>query len=227
MAKNEARRQKQLAKKKAKREEKRSQIARQTSHDPTIRLASAAAWPIVETLIPVDLWEQGIGNLILARRHPTGQIAAAVFLVDVWCLGSKNAYWNILPESEYRAQVRKLEKRGELQNAAPEYFAKLVHDAVEYAQSFGFPPHPDYRHARMLLQGIDASLCSEKFEFGKDGKPLYVAGPYDSEEKIKTIMHRLGEGRGEFIVPISPSEEIRALTEEQRKMIETEETEPE
>ena len=52
MSKNEARRQKQLAKKKSKRDDKRTQIARQTSDNPLIRLASAESWPIVASLVP-------------------------------------------------------------------------------------------------------------------------------------------------------------------------------
>jgi hypothetical protein len=208
MGKSEARRQKQLAKKKAKRDDKRTQLARQTSDDPTIRLAAAETWPIVESLVPENLWDEGIGNLFIARRHPNGQIACAVFLVDTYCLGAKNAYWKIIAESEYADSVKKANRVGRLEKVSPEYFAKLVHDAVEYAQSLGFPPHPDYRHARALLQGIDMSLCADTFEFGKDGKPFYVNGPYDSPEKMKVIAHRVRAAGGDFVLMGAPSPEM-------------------
>ncbi|MBI1832647.1 MAG: hypothetical protein HYR84_14500, partial [Planctomycetes bacterium] len=60
MSKNEARRQKQLAKKKAKRDAKRVQVARQHSDNPLIRLADAPTWPILAAWAPEDL-SDGMG----------------------------------------------------------------------------------------------------------------------------------------------------------------------
>jgi hypothetical protein len=199
MAKSEARRQKHLAKKKARREEKRTYLTQQNSANPLIRLAAAGAWPIVEALVPEDLWDDGIGNLFIARRQPSGRFAFAAFLLDMCCLGVKDTFWNIVAESEYYATRNEMERKlGRLNNVAPEYFAKLVFAAVDYAQSYGFPPHADYRHTRMLLQGIDPSLCPDTFEFGQDGRPFYYNGPNDSPERINTVLHRLEQVGGHY-----------------------------
>lgn len=213
MAKNEARRQKQLAKKKAKRMEKRSQLVRVNSDDPNIRLASAEKWPIVTALVPEDLWHRGMGQLILTRRHPDGRVACAVFLVDSYCLGVKDAFWKIMTESEYDDMLRKVQTSGgALDTVTPEHLAKLVYGAVDYAQALGIPPHPDYRHARMLLAGIDASQCPDIFEFGHEGKPYYIQGPHDSPEKVRSIMHRIKMANGHYLVSVSGSE-ARQLAE--------------
>ena len=66
MGSNEARRQKQLAKKKAKRNDKRAQIARETSKDPTIRLAGASDWPIMEAYVAASIWERVSSHLSTA-----------------------------------------------------------------------------------------------------------------------------------------------------------------
>jgi hypothetical protein len=109
--------------------------------------------------------------------------------------------WAIEPEGTYAGTIRKIEKAGgPMCKVAPEYLAKLVYAAVDYAQSFGFAPHPDYRHARMLLAGVDATQCQDEFVFGKDGKPLYFQGPHDSPAKVKTIMQRLADGRGHITI---------------------------
>jgi len=200
MSKSEARKQKQLARKKAKRDEKRSQLARRTSDNPLVRLAGAEAWPVVAAFVPEQLWEHGIGQLVLARRCPDGRIACAVYLVDTYCLGVKNAFWNLMSEWEYDKLVRNVSSKGRLMAVAPEALAKIVLESVAYAQSFGLPAHPDFRHARMLLAGIDASQCADTFHFGKDGKPLYINGPHDSPEKIKVIIQRLEASGGKFIV---------------------------
>ncbi len=209
MAKSEARRQKQLAKKKAKRTEKRSELARLTSDDPMVRLANAESWLIVESLVPVNLWDEGIGNIILTRRAPGGQFACAVFLVDVWCLGVKNAFWKVLNGSDYNKLLKQTAQHGELREVAPEYLAKLVLSSVDYAQALGCPPHPDYRAAKMLLAGIDPSLCPDTFEFGKDGKPYYYRGPHESLTKAKAIAERINAAGGEVVILMkSPREEL-------------------
>src|SRR5476651_853566 len=107
MSKNEARRQKQLAKKKSKRDEKRTELARRNSDNPVIRLAAAAAWPIVETLVPDTLLSEGIGQLLITRRVPDGRLALANYLVDVYCLGVKDAYWDFISEWEFDKLKRK------------------------------------------------------------------------------------------------------------------------
>jgi hypothetical protein len=198
---SEARRQKQLARKKAKRQEKRASLARRDSNDPNIVLANASHWPILEALVPEDTWHSGLGQIVIARRHPDGRVACGLFLVDVFCLGVKNAHWQILPESEYETMKRKMQSAGgAFDVVTPEHLVKLVYGAVDFAQSFGFPPHHDYRHARMLLAGIDAAACRDIFEYGHEGKPMFVQGPYDSEAKVRTILDRLKAVEGDYVI---------------------------
>jgi hypothetical protein len=226
MAKHGSREQKKLAKKKAKRNEKRTTLARQSSNDPTVQLATATSWAIEEALVPENLWDTGIGNLILARRHPSGRLVISCFLVDVFCLGVKNAFWRILGTFEYKDFLLKTEQHGKLEKVAPEFFAKLVYSAVEYAHSFGFLPHPDYRHAKMLLNGIDADSCTTTFEFGKDGKPFYIAGPHESLATAKSIAQRIQKAGGHYVVPLSPEMDVEPLDEDSVEELEDEEEMP-
>jgi hypothetical protein len=201
MARNEARKQKQLAKKKAKRTEKRTQIARQRSSDPGLRLQGAMHWPIVETLVPETLWSTGLGQLIISRRQPDGRLACGVLLVDVFCLGVKDAFWDILSEAEYQELLEKVGKMGTLRKTSPECFAKIVQGALDFAQALGFPPHSDFRHVSALLGGIDPAACSETFQFGMNGKPVYIRGPHDSPEKVRVVTNRIRAAGGEYLPP--------------------------
>ncbi|MGH7136314.1 MAG: hypothetical protein ACREHD_11280 [Pirellulales bacterium] len=210
-----AREQKRLAKQKAKRTDKRRQLARASSTNPAIRFQSAASWPIVETLEPESLWKQGIGNLIIARRAPNGRILMGIFLVDAYCLGVKDALWKDATEAEYRAIVAKLAgSSGRQRNISPERFSKLVYCAVDYAQSLGLPPHPDFHTTRHLMDGIDPSLCEDQFEFGKNGKPFYVAGPPDSPAKARMVAERVNAAGGHYVVPMHGSMPIGLLEDE-------------
>jgi hypothetical protein len=199
-----ARQQKRLAKQKAKRDQKKRQLARVTSDNPMISLREADSWPIMATLVPEGLWESGLGQLVIARRAPSGKIACGVFLVDVFCLGVKDAFWKLMGSAEYETLIDKIEAHGRLREVTPEYFSKLVHCAADYAQSLGFAPHHDFRAARLLLAGIDPSLCLDELEFGKDGKPFYIRGPNESLARARAICDRMQELGGHYMVGLDP-----------------------
>lgn len=200
MANHGARQQKKLAKQKAKRTEKRTQLTRQSSQDPTVRLQGISRRPIVGAFVPETMWDMGIGMVFIARGMPDGRIAWANFLIDTYCLGVKDATWNISVPGEFDAVVDHIRQGSPLKAVAPEYIAKLVRDAVAYATSLGFAPHPDFRAARLLLEGIDPTLCSEQFKFGKNGTPFYIQGPHDSMERARMIVLQLQNQGGRFIV---------------------------
>jgi hypothetical protein len=201
-----AREQKRLAKQKAKREIKRRQLARSNSPDPTVRLKAADRWPIVASLVPENLWDLGLGNLLIARRTPDGQLACANFLVDVFCLGVKDATWLIVGPGQFNEIRGRLNERGRFKEVTPEHFAKLVYCAADFGQSLGFPPHRDFRHAQKLLAGIDPSQCPDDFEFGQEGRPVYIRGPFESMDDARIIAARVRAIGGDYVVPLRPSE---------------------
>lgn len=198
-----ARQQKRLAKQKSKRNERSRQLGRATSKNPAIRLRAAASWPIIATLEPERLWSTGIGTLVIARRALGGRRMVGAFLVDVFCMGVKDAFWREVSEREYETLLSKLTATGGPRRAiTPERFAKLVYCAVDYAQSLGISPHADFHTARCLMDGIDPSLCPDEFEFGQDGKPLYIAGPHDSPSVARMLAERVNASGGHFVIPL-------------------------
>lgn len=195
-----ARQQKRLAKQKAKRSEKRAAINRRESKDPSIRLQGAERWPVVQAFMGSRIWADGLGSLVIARQESAGQLVFGVFLVDVNCLGVKNAFWRAGSQASLRELIGRMEETQEMSPVAPECLVKLVKGAVEYARSFGFLPHPDYRHAAMLLEGIDPATCRHDFTFGRDGKPYYVQGPNESFSEVENIMMRVRQVGGNYLV---------------------------
>jgi hypothetical protein len=204
MAKNHgARQQKRVAKQKVKRLAKRSLWSRLNSKDPAIRLQSVEKLPVVQAFVASQLWKDGIGYLLIARQESDGGLVFAVFLVDVYCLGVKNAFWRAGTRGDLDEMIRKLESTQRMSAITPECLVKIVKGAVEYAQSFGFPPHPDYRHASKLLDGIDLSSCPNQFEFGRDGRPFYIQGPNESLALATAISQRVQRAGGHFIHKLS------------------------
>ncbi len=198
-----ARQQKRVAKQKAKRAAKRSKLQMRTSVDPNVRLQSAEKWPVIGAVAAASLWKDGIGYLAITRRESEGQLVFAVFLVDMYCLGVKNAFWQAGTQQDYDELIRRMEETQRMRSIGPACLVKVVQGAVDYAKSFGFPPHPDYRHASRLLAGVDPATCPEQFTFGRNGKPFYIQGPHESSAQAAAIMQRIQAAGGHFLIEAS------------------------
>lgn len=82
----------------------------------------------------------------------------------------------------------------------------MIYGGIDYAKQLGFSPHSDFKYTRFILDPKEEIEFDSTIEFGKDGKPFYMAGPYDSREKISRIIEQLeekvGEGNYHFTYPV-------------------------
>lgn len=195
MAVDPRKRQKQLARKAAKRKAAVASKKRPASFPGALsgarHMTVAAQSPFHECLMAQALFEAGMGTVLVSRTMPNGLIAVSCFLLDVFCLGIKNAYFVVEPRADYQWRLEQIRTHEPLVAIAPEYARKLVEDTEAYARDLGFAPHPDYQLAQLLLASIDATACDARFTFGQDGKPLYIAGPYDTPQRMRTIQETL------------------------------------
>jgi hypothetical protein len=214
MARDERKRQQQLVRKAAKRKQKvlvlKSAASQLTSAmSPARQMQLALASPIHECLVPEGLFERGIGNILFSRQLPNGDLATSSFLLDVHCLGVKNAFFRVFTEYDYRKVAQNLIRKEALQKMDPACVRKLVEDAEAYAKDLGFDPHPDYYLSRQVFGDVDKEACPMSFDFGKDGKPFYVSGPYDSPVKSRRIVDilekRCGPGGYDYLVLVEGS----------------------
>jgi hypothetical protein len=170
--------------------------------------------PPPKTFCAHNLFEIGKGHLVIARYKSEGRVEAGVFLLDVYCLGVKDAFFRQFSAAEFTKFLNDVfsgyPEAPPLERSAA-WGRKLVEDAVEYARRLGFAPHPDYKQGAKVMGGINPKECSETFVFGSDGKPLYVAGPYDGAAKreriMRTLTKKLGPQGFHFIMPVDPEGE--------------------
>ncbi len=149
------------------------------------------------------LFETGMAQVVICRHKPGGDTEAGVFLLDIYCLGVKNAFYTAFATSRLGEILERVFQNEGREALSPACGRKLVEDSTAYARRLGFAPHPDYKHAARVLGGIDARDCQTEFKFGFEGKPLYVAGPNDSprvQELVLATLRRLGEGNYHFII---------------------------
>ena len=165
MPRDERRRQKALARKAGKRKQRKAagQLAHVGGH---ISLRMATEWPLYECLLSRSWSEPGHLVQILLARSADIDIAVASFLVDLGCLGVKNALSNVVPPSEYEHIRRTLAQLQPLERADLNLVAKIIEEGIAYARSLGFSPHPDYRQAAILLADAHPEECDTPIPVG-------------------------------------------------------------
>jgi hypothetical protein len=219
MAKPSAkRRQKARQRKAAKRKQKRaSSKPRLTGGHALLR--AAGHWSLHECLLTKEWQEEGaITQILVARRSPSGQIAVGVFLVDLGCLGVKSAFGRPLHTmQEYRELRDGMKANQDMIKADINLVAKIIREAIAYAEELGFKPDPDYRDAMLVLGDADPKACEVPIPLGgKDGRPFFVAGPYDNVDRIMSkLTRKLGPDGFTFIVPMGGDEEIFLFDEDE------------
>jgi hypothetical protein len=161
-----------------------------------------------------DLFGQGIGWVIIARFKATGQrVQVGVFLVDVFCLGAKLAVYEDCALDDYRRRIRNhYQSSFPMVSVEPCCARKLVEQAVQYAQSLGLAPHPDYKKAARVFGGVQAAQCAQQFTFGYNGKPFYRRGPRETEAQALRFVRHLerccGPGNYDYEVLLGEADDI-------------------
>ena len=154
-------------------------------------------------------WEQtGITRLVVARTRENGWLQVGAFLVDVFCLGVKDAFEVEVPAHDWPDKLERMLPAAERIAMHPACARRFVEEAAAYAEAIGFAPHRDYKKARRVFGSVCASDCPQTFTFGERGKPLYIAGPNDDTERIdrilRTLTARLGPDGFHYILPLDP-----------------------
>jgi hypothetical protein len=148
-----------------------------------------------------DLGPSGLVTVLVAVERGGTKVSACGYLVDVYCLGVKNA---LGPRSLDRRKLPEFvhqyfDSYPEPPVPAPLDLARhLVFGAVAYARDLGFEPHPDFAAAAPYLEPWTGPSA---ITFGLNGKPSYVSGPYDD---VASVMRTLGRsaGQGNFDVTV-------------------------
>lgn len=181
------------------------------------RASFHAQYPIHECLVPDGLFQTGLASIFVARRVPDGTLAVSSFILDVYCLGVKDAFFYVLSEYDYehklKAPMIAQHEDQQFESIHVLCVKKLIEGAVEYARALGFSPHPDYRKAKALLGDMDTGACPVRYEYGRESKPCYIRGPNESIARAREIVAQLagkcGEGNFDYIVQLD--EEPAAL----------------
>jgi hypothetical protein len=155
---------------------------------PHTLIRRARAFPILECLISRD-WQKDtaqLTQLIVARQQPNQAIAFGVYLLDRACLGLKNTFCNAdYSLARYRQEViPNVDDTTPLEKCPPDLAHQLIYQSIDYAAQFGFKPQKDFKWSQFILEPRGVLPEPYSLTFGKNGKPFFVAGPYDNVQAI-------------------------------------------
>jgi hypothetical protein len=200
-----------------------AQRRRVEAADPKGALAKdvrrAAAAPLHSCFVQDRLFESGIGMVILTRKTGGDRFAIAGFLVDVYCLGVKDVLFRESDETEMEMFFGTMEEDAPLAPVDPPYARKLLRDAVAYAQSLGLAPHADYAAVEPLFADVASDACDAQFQFGCEGRPRYIPGPFESptqvRRRLESLQRRLGAGGFDFVEAVDANDALAELDDDE------------
>jgi hypothetical protein len=210
MPRDERKRQKALMKKRSKHKvasqhRSHQQLFASLSAQAIIR--RARAFPIYECWIN-DNWQKddlGLVQILLARQQPDGDICFGTYLVDKYLLGLKNTFGNAgFSKARYQDEVLgRIFHETKPQECPVELAHQMIYEAIDYAAQFGFQPEKDYAVTQYMLAPRGELEEPYHLTFGKDGKPFFIAGPYDNAARIlRQLEKTVGIGNFDYFMPI-------------------------
>ncbi len=165
------------------------QLAPKTNHS-YIR-ENARKLEIHETLMYAHMFEEGMGYAIVSRKKKNGEIVAGFFLIDVFCLGIKDTFSDIMTEEDYENHKNHLVDGNESYyiHKEPNYIFNLIYGAADYAEELGFKPEKDFAVSEFILDKVD-TIEYVDIPFGSAGRPFYIEGPHDKPASILSTLRK-------------------------------------
>ena len=202
MARNEAKRQQKLMKKRQKdkvRRKARLEAVPYSLLDARKKIHLARQYPLYECLINASWKEKGLATILVSRHQPDGNLLFGFYLVDILCLGLKNTFCSAdFSVSRYNMDVvRRAYTDEDPVPCSRDLAHQIIYGAIRFAQQFGFRPQRDFDASRYVLDDAGSVGPDTDVEFGRDGKPLFIAGPDDNVPHILKQLESTA-GRGHF-----------------------------
>jgi hypothetical protein len=165
-------------------------------------MVNVSAAMLLDPDAPTNVIEQtGFAQVFIARNDRQ-RLSVCSYLVDYWCLGVKDTFGpRKMDRFEYESLLRDLSHRFEesFTEVTLEQAQAIVFGALDYAAKLGLEPHADFAKSKPHLGLRPDSLIP--IEFGKDGKPYYINGPFDNPDKILAKLHQaVGAGNYDYTI---------------------------
>ena len=160
---------------------------------------------IAECFINPDWQSCKMCQVVVTRKHVTGNVTACIYLVDLLLLGVKDTMYkfNVSPQ-----EIRELlDRNGSSFIEIPYELAhNIIFAAVAFAQEYGFMPHKEFTSITgHFLEEDNDDVPLIEIECGMNGKPCYTNTGFDNPAREREILAQLertaGAGNYDYILP--------------------------
>lgn len=155
--------------------------------------------PVGKCYINEDWAKSGFASIVVSRNHINGNFTFAVYLVDLYCLGVKDTFYNFNVNTEFTELLNKLEGQQEMEEIEYALAHNIIYGGVEYAEDLGFKPHKDFGVSQYLLEEDDDRVELIDIQFGMNGKPAILLGKEKHPANVIATLERT-VGKGNFII---------------------------
>jgi hypothetical protein len=179
---------------------------------PRYYLQHAREYPILGCWVMAGWKKAGLTPVIVARQPEPDKVIFALFLVDLYCLGIKDAFANAdCSLAKFRRELPHM-CMDSPEECSVELAHEIIYGGLEYARRYSFQPHRDFTMGLcdQVLDPPETHPRINHVKFGYKGKPLFVSGPNDDERRMRsvidTLMNTAGKGNFHYMVGFGPPE---------------------
>jgi len=155
--------------------------------------------PIGDCYINESWKEKGFATIIISRDHVNGNFTFGVYLVDLYCLGVKDTFYDFNQYDKFIELVDKFNGNERMLEIDYTLAHNIIYGAVAFAEDLGFKPHKNFEIAQYLLEEDDERTELIDVEFGLNGKPAIFKWKEAHPANIIATLER-NVGNGNFTV---------------------------
>ncbi len=159
----------------------------------------ARSLPLYECRISTGWETVKLANLSVARQHPDGSITVTFYLVDLMCFGIKETeYLYDVALAEYLERLEKVKEFMDMEVTDYSVIHNIIYAGIAWGEKFGFNPANEFTFVTQFnLEEDRDDIEIMDIECGdENGKPVYLVGPFESEEEVQLITSRLEQNAG-------------------------------
>ncbi|MCR4853114.1 MAG: hypothetical protein K5893_05950 [Prevotella sp.] len=149
--------------------------------------------------ITSDIEETGEGIVFVSRKHKGGRISFATYLIDIFCVGLKDSFYQLRLE-DYEVDDY-ISRMGDMRACTYEEAHNRVYGAIDFAEEAGIQPHKSFAITKYMLEEDTEDVPLIEYEYGKDGEHvLYAHSHLEASRYLPLLKKNLGEGNFKYYI---------------------------
>ncbi len=136
-------------------------------------------------------------GFVVVTRQRGDNYCVSVYLVDIYCLGVKDSFFNVnMNEEELEEILSRFDKR----ECSYEEAHNWVYGAIAFAEEAGIKPHKSFNLTQYMLEEDSEDVPLIEYEFGKDGKHLLMGSHQEIRLYLPLLERTLRKGNFDYIM---------------------------